>query len=344
MYKPEMIIIRHKRLLFALLFVAVLPGTVSATTLTRDSVMVEISRYIWHNHFDSAITDAEAVIASEPANPLGYFVLGTLYQTVSEEFRTDIYRDTIAALLDRAIDMADDLKDTDSDTPDWWFIAGAARGYRAIHRAFHGDWWGAFRDGLSLTKNFKRALKIDSTFYDAYLGIGAYHYYRTIKAKNFLWLPFFSDQREQGIREVKIAIEHGTLASFNARESLLRIYFEEGRYDDVCLLADSLAPLNPEDTYCLLYHARSLAALGKIDDALGKARKLTRNWKKSKYYDPIGMFEAELVTAEIFIADGDLASARKIIDLILAQKKYTDDNNYFDETYQRAKSLNKELK
>lgn len=187
-------------------------------------------------------------------------------------------------------------------------------------------------------------MELDSTFYDAWMGLGAYHYYRTQKAKDFLWLPFVSDQREQGIAEIKKAIANGFLATYNARESLMRIYFEEGRYEDAASLADSLNRHIPNDPYCLLYFSRSLAELGRLDEAEIKLRELKVAWKESPYYDPIGLYEAELVTARIFFMDGDSELARRIVDKILSEKELADNNAYFSETFNKAREFSKQFR
>ena len=185
---------------------------------------------------------------------------------------------------------------------------------------------------------------MDSTFYDAYVGLGAYHYYKTKMAENFLWLPFISDRREEGIAQIKKTIDHGFLASYNARESLLRIYFNEQKYEQAVALADSLETGNPNDAYCLLYCAQSLMNLGQIEKADEKLRALRRVWKDSPYFDEAGIFEVELVDAKIFYREGDLDAARRITDKILSLKGLRDDNAYFAETYDSTKAFIKRMK
>jgi tetratricopeptide (TPR) repeat protein len=310
-------------------------------TAVRDSSTLEIARHVWFNRFDKALTGADRLIESEPDNPLGYFLKGTIYQTISEEFRNDKFADEIDDLLSQAIKMADYRRKDDRGNPDWYFICGASYGYRALLRAFHGGWFSAFKDGLKCGSNLEKALEYDSTICDAWLGLGAYHYYKTIKAKDFLWLPFVSDRREQGIEEITRAARNGFLASYNARESLLRIFYTEGRYEDALNLADSLDAVNPDDPYCLLYHAQGLIKVDSLDLAALKLRKLKNAWRKSPYYDALGQYEAELVTARLFIAEGDTESARKVLERIIEGKSMRDANAYFAETYDKAKKLKK---
>ncbi|SYZ72171.1 conserved hypothetical protein [Candidatus Zixiibacteriota bacterium] len=315
------------------------PGRVTAETPVRSDKTLKIAHNIWYYNFADAIDETNTLIQEEPFNPVGYFILGTIYQSISESYRTDRFKDSIALYLDSAITLADGRKTVDPDNGDWYFITGASYGYRALLRAFHGNWFGAFRDGLSCTSDLNRSLKLDSTLYDAYLGLGAYHYYRTIKAKDFLWLPFISDQRDQGIAEIKIAAEHGFLASYNAEESLIRIYFTEERYAEAIALADSLTPGNPHDPYRLLYEAQALIAVGRLDDADECIRQLRLAWKSSPYFDPFGLYEAEFQSARIFSKRGDKETAKKIIDRIIADRKMGRSNAYYLETLDKAESF-----
>jgi tetratricopeptide (TPR) repeat protein len=344
MYNREML---HK---YAILPIVILIGillsasSLSAETAVRDTSIINIARNVWNNDYTTALKKTRQLVKSEPDNPLGYFLLGTIYQSISEEFRTDRFGDKVTGNLDRAINMAEKFKDSEPENPDWFFICGASYGYRALYRAFHGSWWGAFRDGSRSSSNLKKCLEIDSTYYDAYLGLGAYKYYKTIKSKLFLWLPFVSDRREEGINDIRKVIEDGVLASYNARESLLRILYEEGRYQDGAILADSLLQLNPKNIYCLLFNVLCLTELNQLDEASEKLNRLRKEWRKSSYHDRLGIHEADLLSAMIAHKSGRSEHARESLDKILAKKEFTKTNAYFAETYDRARDLSGKIK
>ncbi len=334
-----------KRLLPLILISAVfLAPSLFAQTAVRDSAVIEIARHIWYNRFSQALHEAKEIQQNETDNPLGYFLVGTVYQTISEEYRTDRFSDLVEENLSKAIKLAEKKQKKDKLNPDWPFIEGAAHGYRALHRAFHGDWWGAFKDGFSTTSGLNKALELDSSYYDAYLGLGAYDYYKTVKAKAFLWLGLVGDNREEGIAKIKIAIERGTLASHNARESLMRIYFEEKRYVDVIPLADSIGNIIPDDTYCLLYATIALIELGQFDSAAVKLERLRTAWQKSGYFDPLGMHEADYVEALLLARRGETDKAEAVLDTLLDKREFVKANAYFKDTLERARELTGSLR
>lgn len=157
MYKWEM----QKKLALLIILIGgmvLCGGEGRSETAVRDSSVIEISRHVWYDEFAEAIAASKIIRDAEPENPLGYFLLGTIYQSLSEEYRIDVYKERISENLDLAIDIANHRRDKEPKNPNWSFIAGAAHGYRALHRAFHGGWWGAFRDGLNAGKHLERTL------------------------------------------------------------------------------------------------------------------------------------------------------------------------------------------
>ena len=327
-----------------LLLSAFLICPLMAETGIRDSAVLEISRAIWENRLPEATLLAERLVDNEPDNPAAYFLLGAVYQTISEDYRNDSLVEEIYKYLNQAINLSNKRKDKDSHNANWYFIAGASYGYRGIHKAFHGSWWQAFKDGFRCQSNLKKAVDLDSTYYDAYWGLGSYYYYRTVKSKVFLWLPFVSDMREEGIALVRMAIARGFLAKDMARASLLKIYLTEERYQDLVSLADSLDRIIPQSPYMLWHYARGLLALGRTDEADEKTSRLKSVWENSPYGNPAASFEAELLSARVAILKGDRKSAREILERIISRKELKKTNAYFAETYDEAKELLKKIR
>ncbi len=341
MYKREMRL--QKSILVSCIVFAISCGTVLAETAVRDSSVKNIAQSIARHDFSGALVEAKKLRDAEPENPLGYFLVGTVYQTASEESRNDEFSDSISENLDTAIDMAEELMESDPDNPNRGFIAGAGRGYRALHRAFHGNWWGAFQDGLKAGNRFDRALELDSTFYDAYLGLGAYDYYRTVKARAFLWLPFVSDKRDTGIAQVKIAIAKGVLAQANARESLLRIYYEEKQYDDAVSLGDSLLELNPGNLYARYFMTTSLIELEEFPRAWACIDSIENGWKNSAFYDSLGAMEGDYLKAVWHDRRGEYEETLEALDRIIKKRGLAGNNAYFEETVDKAKKLHRRI-
>lgn len=327
-------------ILFALCLI--LPADAGAG-IRNDSIKAIIDN-LWLGRYETALADVDRYHAANPEHPIGPLLRGVVLQSLSESYRNNRFKDEIDRYLSQAIDICDSLKRREKENPEWFFIAGAAYGYRGLHRAFQGSWWGAFKDGLRCKNNLKRTLKLDSTYYDAYWGLGAYHYYRTVKAKSFLWLPFVSDARERGQNEIRVAIDSGFLAVNLAREAMLRIHLWEGRYPELVALADSLREGRETEPYALLFYAEGLLMLDSLNRAEEIIDRLDSSLRSSDYYDSLGTYEVKFLRAKLAYRKGEIDQARQSIDKLLQMKTARKIHAYFDETYVRVKEYYKDIR
>ena len=208
---------RSALLIFTLLALALLAELPSASPLAIRTERVRlVAQSIWRSDFQEARDSGQAFVIAEPDNPIGYLLLGITHYSISNQFRTDACTDTAFFYLDSCIALAKSRIAREPSNPDWYFVLGSAHGYRALHRGAHGSWWGAFKDANQASSNLKKCLELDSTYMDAWYGIGVGDYWKSAKAKFLTWLPFISDKRDQGIREVLLAGRRGYLASQSA--------------------------------------------------------------------------------------------------------------------------------
>jgi tetratricopeptide (TPR) repeat protein len=302
-----------------------------------------IAEYIWYNRFSQAVDSAQALVEAEKDNPTGYFLLGVIYHSISNQYRSDRYRELIERNLDTAIVLAQaKIKSAPADA-DWYLVLGSAYGYRALHRSLHGGGWGSFKDGSRSSSQLEKSLALDSTCYDAYFGLGAFHYWKSVKVKKLAWLPFVSDRRQQGIDEIIRSIGSGSLAPFNARKTLLAIFLNEKRYEDFFPLADSLMQILPDDPSCLHHLIVALMNTERWDEAEKALTRLRAVWSQSPYFDSAGALDGNLLAAQIAFGRGDRATAAVLVDNILAVKTICRTNDYCTDTYEQADRLRKKL-
>jgi len=64
-----------------------------------------------------------------------------------------------------------------------YFCLGKAYGYLSLYKIGKCKWFGAFRCGLKGHSCLKKAVKTAPNFYDAYCGLGIYHYWRSAKSR-----------------------------------------------------------------------------------------------------------------------------------------------------------------
>ena len=275
---------------------------------------------------------------------MGHFLLGTVYYSICNQYRTDRYTDLAVAHLDTAILLADAEILSKPDCPDAYFILGSAYGYRAAYRGQNGSWWGAVRDGGKSASNLSKALSLDSTLYDAYLGLGAYHYWKSAKSKNLAFLPFISDRRAQGVSELQLAGRLGSISRIAAFRSLTVIYLNESRWAEAVDLADSVLLHTPGDAGSLMHVARASVGAEQWDEVVTAVRALRQSWDGGAYTDPCGATEADFLEAKALWGTGDKDGAMKLVTSILAARDSCSANSYYAQTRRNTEAFRLQLK
>jgi tetratricopeptide (TPR) repeat protein len=108
----------------------------------------------------------------------------------------------------------------------------------------------ALRNGKRAHKYIEMAHAVDLKFYDAYVGMGSYNYFTgalPAVIKPFAWLLGARGDKNEGIEQLKLAMEKGEYAQTEAKIVMLGVYVSERRWDDYQELLDSLMkeyPLN----------------------------------------------------------------------------------------------------
>lgn len=238
-------------LLFVLLFFTSAPGfaeTPSSSTEIKRTLETGIELTI-RNDFAGAATVFEALIRQYPDNPCGYFYLGATYQAEMLDCENYALLDTFRVLMDKTIVLAKAQQKVNKNDPWALFFEGSAYLYRSFMDSKRSKLWGAYRNAVKGVDRLEKALEMDSTFYDAYLGIGSYKYWKSVKAKSLTWLPFLSDEREKGIKMVHQAIEHGYFTRYVGRDQLAWILLSKGDLADALAQAEANYQLFPESRF-----------------------------------------------------------------------------------------------
>ncbi len=215
------------------------------TTEPLKSVILGGINLTLNNQFEQATDLYQDLIDSFPQYPAGYFYKGATIQAKmldAENFQnaTEFYK-----LMNKTISVVDSIRNSHTSghlrggKNDAWlfFYEGSAFLYRSFLRMKEGEWYAAFQDAKQGVKSLENAIEMDTTLYDAYLGIGSYKYWKSAKSKFLLWLPFIADQRERGIELVSLAIRKGCFVGTVGRDQLVWILMNRGDFQNALTLA-----------------------------------------------------------------------------------------------------------
>jgi len=224
----------------------------------EDRIFLKVLACVYQDSFRMAMYYLDSLKAAEPGYwPATVFKAGIIYTEMTDDERYD-REDEFKALIDSSLIGLE--KHLRAFPDDHWarFFKATAMGYLAVWEGTQGSWLKAVVKGLKAGGIFSDIIKRDSLFYDAYLGVGTLHYWRSAKMGIMRSLPFISDRRQQGIKEVRLAMEKGRYTSIPAALGLCWIYIDRDEYDKTFTIVNRL--LNEGITGRQLLWPRAIAA------------------------------------------------------------------------------------
>jgi tetratricopeptide (TPR) repeat protein len=179
--------------------------------------------------YDEALRLFRTLTQQVPEAPFGYLYQCGVLEARAMDLEIIEDEERIEALLDQVIPLARKMTEQKPRDPWAYYYLGSAFGYYANHHLRIGNLLRGFSYCYKAKKEFLRCLDVDSTFYDAYVGVGMFQYWRSKKTETLNWLPFLGDEREDGVRHLQLAEAKGTYNRFVALNWLARIMLDTGR-------------------------------------------------------------------------------------------------------------------
>ena len=224
------------------------------------------------------------LIELEPDNPFGYlFDAGGIWWQSSQEYGLFTDTPTLQGIFEADIDAGQRTADAYilSDDPRkqaaGYFVSGMILGTRGQWRLMRRHWLDAYFDGKKAVKHLKKCLKLDPSFYDAYLGLGLFDYQAAhLSGIAKLGILFgMAGNEKRGLAHIQLAIDKSRYAKRQASEFLLCIYLIDRR-DFARALPISLALRRdfPESPYYIFIEALIRHNLGDAANSLALAREL----------------------------------------------------------------------
>jgi len=269
------------------------------------------------NDFSGAESTFQKLIDELPAEPCGYFYLGATVQAEMLD-REDFSRlAEFNAAMDTTIDLAKSMRKKDPANLRGWFFEGSAYLYRSFMDNKRKKMWGAYRNASKGVNRLEKALALDTTFYDAYLGVGSYKYWKSSKAKALAWLPFVADDREKGVRMVHKAIEKGQFVRLVAGDQLAWMLLDFGRADEALTLAERNHRQFPNSRFFMWTLVEIYLKNQQFEQALQLYKELLTILRKQPFNNHYNEMNCLLHIAEIYYEQGDFLEAEQHLNELL---------------------------
>ncbi|MGR3302850.1 MAG: tetratricopeptide repeat protein [Candidatus Scalindua sp.] len=253
-------------------------------------------------------------ISKWPEDPMPYLFKGGLYLNKfrylndnMEEERARL-KEQILYLNNKVIDIARRRIKEDPNDVRAYYCLGGANGNLGRFYIINGKWWKGFWKGKKGFKILEKIVKKNPKYYDAYIGLGIFHYFsatlpKVVKVLSFL-LGGPKGDKEKGIRELKLVRDNSTLLSIEARRILLRVFRFEKDWNGFYHTSKWLAEHYPENLYFQIPYIYGLTQdrqystaqhqLSKVDSLLENDPSRLPLSIRVKYYRYSGLLDYNL--------------------------------------------------
>jgi tetratricopeptide (TPR) repeat protein len=268
---------------------------------------------------DYARADSVFIVVANrfPGHPAGYLYRSAVMQSYDMDFDVPLDQAKFDSLLRKGKSAAENMPLPWSD-----YFLGTADGYDAYERVEHGDWFGGVRKGMSSASEYEKIIGKDSSFYDAYVGLGTYYYWRSRKTEFLHWLPFVKDDRALGIKMLIIGAEHSEYNRFAAVSALISIYLDADKFKQAEEWSKRGLQSYPANRIFLWGLATSLDRQNRYAEAASAYENLLENIVQSSAPHPYNEIVCRLNLAKSHIAVHDTTNVSFHLKQILSYEKY----------------------
>ncbi len=223
--------------------------------------------------FEEADKIFDEMIRMEPDNAFGYLLKIASFRLMGEikgieNEQSGVFKD----LTLKTIHAAETMLEKNEDDVDAIFFLGCAYGNLGVYYTGTGSWLRAYWNGRKGKNYLLETVEKNPDYYDAYLGLGMYHYYADVLPEIIKVLSFLlgiEGDREKGIKEVSIASLKGTYSKGSAKYFLAKsVYFREENYEAAFPLYKELLSDYPNNHFIRLHYAICCRNLKKYDQAV----------------------------------------------------------------------------
>ena len=269
------------------------------------------------NKFGQAENIYRDILDEYPEEPLGYMYLAAVIQSQMLDRENFDRKTEFEELITECIEKSKILQKKRGSDPWLLFFEGSAYLYRSFMQSKMKNIWSAYRSALKGADRLDKVIKMDSTFFDAYLGIGSFKYWKSSKTKFVRWIPFIPDEREKGIRMVKKAVENGEFVRLIGRDQLAWILLDSGRMEEALQNAIQNNKLYPDSRFFKWTLVKIYDKGGYYDSAYSLYSVLLKEFQnipQNNHYNEIGCL---LRMAEIDFDRGNYVKTDSLTSNIL---------------------------
>ncbi len=278
-----------------------------------------------------------------PDIPFGKIYLAANKIAEEYDYAKEFDETFIVNKLEAAKEQAEKLIEEDENNSWYKYFYALAEGYSSYFDAINESWFSALTSGANSIDAFEEILAADNNFYEAYIAIGTFDYWKSRKLEFMDWLPFNNDTKKNGIERLIVAIDSSSYNSYLAINSLIWIYIDQKKYYSAIKISDKGLNEFPNSRSFKWGKARAYEEIDPLKSIELYKEILTSypTHLNSNYKNEIVL---KHIIAQQYVKLGENERAIKYCDEILSIKNIpTEISDDLSERIERVKNLKKEL-
>jgi tetratricopeptide (TPR) repeat protein len=197
--------------------------------------------------------------------------------------------------------------------------------------------------GINSISEFEAILTTDENFFEAYIAIGTFEYWKSRKLEFVSWLPFSNDTKNIGIDFLLIAIDSSSYNSHLAVNSLIWIYIDQKEYEDAIKVAQKALKEFPNSRTFKWGMARAYEETNPLK-AIELYKQILNSYPDIKNGNYKNEITLKHIISQQYARLGDKEEAIKYCDEILSMKNIPKKTMAeMQERLERVNELKKEL-
>lgn len=211
-------------------------GSLPASTVERvRNLTLDGLNSAYNFNFPAANRLFDDAIAVEPLSPRPYIGKAMIVFWRFVLNKSDRDREEFLSLAERAIEAGEKYQEKYGEDAEAQLCLGTIYAYRSFLYGRTKSYLKGAWDGKKSYDYFYDALKLDPKLYDAYLGVGLFHYFVTFIPKPLQWVVAvmgIKGDGEAGLREIRVAAQKGMYTKSEARYFLAQFLpWQSGEFD-----------------------------------------------------------------------------------------------------------------
>jgi tetratricopeptide (TPR) repeat protein len=316
--------------------------TVKGQTFPDQQIHTKLTRGI-NNLVNQDYASAKKVFNllkdERPELPLGNIYIAAAYIAEAYDYGKEYNEAVIEENLSAARDKVKALVRKEGQNIWNKYYLALTEAYYSYYKALTGTWLTAITDGMDAVSAFEDCIKIDPSFYEAFIAVGAYKYWRSRKMEFINWIPFVKDEKQVGIELLESSMKYASYNSYLASSTLMWIYIDQKEFEKAVTVADKALKDFPENRAFKWGKGRAYEEINK-GGAIEIYREILNSFPKGEETLVKEIWLKHLM-AQQYMKSGNKREALLLCDEIIAEEKKLNKygKNKLEERLKRVKEM-----